>query len=292
MPFRLAYDEILAFEQTLPTEILRDGGYRNLSSALFVIRHFLGGDWIEKHITTSHAGYLALQDIDGIFELHAVRVIEFGELLLNLQYLRGFDEYVERVKPIREPESSIAELHIAKMLWINDWDVRLVAPSGIQGGDNYDLEWQMNDWIVAADTKCKIEGTEISGRAITTTLQKCRSQLPPDRPGIFFVKIPQQWLEVEDHAVVTGQAAMDFFSKGTQRVVSIVYYSEPIFYDAGTIRQEHRFKEVPNPKTNRFGEGRDWRVFQKWWPISGVTNNAMPPKWNRLLRSGEPHEAR
>lgn len=284
IPPKITFEQVLAFEKTLPIEIQNAVGDRNLTCAIFVIRNFLGGDWVRDHILIGASDYLALQDTDGVFEFKAIRVIEFGELLLNLQNLHGFDAYIQRLKPLRDTESSVAELHIAKMLWINDWDVRLVDPSGVEGGDNFDLEWPMNDCIVAADTKCKIDGEKINGKAITGTLIKYRGQLPADRPGIFFIKIPQQWLEVEDHATITGQAAMDFFNTNTQRVVSVVYYSEPISYNAGTIRQDHRFKEVQNPKVTRFGKGKDWRVFQKWWPTS--KDQAMPPKWIRLLRPG------
>jgi hypothetical protein len=286
---RLTYDQVLEYERTLPQEIQEETGSKNPEAARFVIRHFLGEEWINKHIMPPAIGYLALQDIDGVFELQCVRVMEFGESLLNLQGLSGFDEYIERIKTVRSPEPFLAELHIAKMLFINDWAVRFVVPTGKEGED-YDLEWPMQGLTTCADAKCKIDGTVINGKSITRTLQKCRSQLPPDHPGIFFVKIPQQWLEVEDHATITGEAAMDFFKKGTQRVVSIVYYSEPLSWKDGTIRQDHRFKEVTNPNTTRFGRDLDWRVFQKWWPSSPLSSNAMPPKWMRLLRPGSPNE--
>jgi hypothetical protein len=113
---RLTYDQVLEYERTLPQEIQEETGSKNSEAARFVIRHFLGEEWINKHIMPPAIGYLALQDIDGVFELQCVRVMEFGESLLNLQGLSGFDEYIERIKTVRWPAPGSEDTELGALM--------------------------------------------------------------------------------------------------------------------------------------------------------------------------------
>jgi hypothetical protein len=166
------------------------------------------------------------------------------------------------------------------MLYINRWPFRFVKPQGIKGGANYDLEIFCNNHTVCADTKCKIESTKLSSGTITSTLTNARTQLPPDGPGIFFVKIPQKWMAQKGWQKITVQGVLDCFAIGTQRVVSVVIYVEPLHYTDGWLGHGHVFKEIPNPR-HKLSTLFDWRLFEKWKPPP-VSPNAMPSYWVRL----------
>jgi hypothetical protein len=60
---------------------------------------------------------------------------------------------------------------------------------------------------------------------VQNSLSKARSSnLPPDKPGIIFIKAPQTWLERED--VRRGiYAVVEKFPRNTERVVSFVVYT-------------------------------------------------------------------
>src|SRR5262249_53264970 len=76
---------------------------------------------------------------------------------------------------------------------------KFVTPTGVKGKD-YDVGIEYTDGREAcADAKCRLEGTELRADTVKNSLNKARSNnLPPDKPGIIFVKVPQTWLERED----------------------------------------------------------------------------------------------
>jgi hypothetical protein len=68
-----------------------------------------------------------------------------------------------------------------------------VKPTGVTGTD-YDVDIiYPNGLHVCGDAKCKVEGTDFNVKSIGYSLSKARKQLPDDRPGIVFVKIPPRW---------------------------------------------------------------------------------------------------
>jgi len=59
-------------------------------------------------------------------------------------------------------------------------------------GSDYDVEvFYPDGFAVLADAKCKFEATEINPQSILISLEKARKQLPDDRAGIIFTKVPR-----------------------------------------------------------------------------------------------------
>src|SRR5262249_13213555 len=103
---------------------------------------------------------------------------------------------------------------------------------------------------------------------------------PANKPGIFFVKVPQDWMEHPQFAELMGHAATRFFATRTGRIVSVIIYIEPVTFANGGLGVGHVFAELPNPH-HRFGEG-DWRLLSRWRPPLDHWNK-LPPKWLRLI---------
>jgi hypothetical protein len=218
-------------------------------------------------------------------EIQAFRTIDLAEILLNLQDVYGFDELTDRIKT-SDVEPSLAELHVGRLLYINDVDFRFVVPSGKSDGDNYDLEITYPDGQVACgETKCKIKSTQLRVTTIDNALRKARGQLPVDRPGIIFMMVPQQWLETSGGQQMMVETANAFFRGDTKRppttrVVSVKYYVEPLAYANGILAQGHRFKEICNPY-NKFDTARNWELLH--YRPTGDGWDALPAKWIRLV---------
>ena len=116
-----------------------------------------------------------------------------AELLYNLQRIPGFDECITRMRD-GDIEGTHAELDFGRMLYIHRIEFRYVVQSGTKGSD-YDVDViYPNGLAVCGDAKCKVEATEFSTQTIDNTLETARGQLPNDRPGIVFVKIPPRWI--------------------------------------------------------------------------------------------------
>src|SRR5205807_649625 len=150
--------------------------------------------------------------------------------------------------------------------FINEWDFWFVVRRGVRGKD-YDFEIKYGSHIICGETKCKIEATPMSAKTIESVLQSNRDQLPADKPGIFFVKIPQSWMNEPHFSRTMSQGAQGFLSHGTGRVVSIVFYVEPIEVASQGILQGHRFSEVANPR-RRFLRDTDCKLFDRWQPLA------------------------
>jgi hypothetical protein len=280
---RVTLGSLKATVATLPP-LLRDPRrryYRSTMLASAIVKYFLGQEWLEKHQNNGsefqfddHSGLEA-----GVHEIQCMRLIDLGECLYNLQSIVGIEDCLDRMRSSASPEAALAELHIAKMLYVNGWDFRFIKPKG-KRGDNYDFEVKHGGLVLCCETKCKISTTEIGSRTITTVLNAGRDQLPADKPGVFFIKLPQKWLDHPGIEAVTTKGVLDFYAQGTKRVVSVIYYVEPVRWLDGRIRQEHRFAELANPR-HRFSNNIDWTLLKKWWPSEGAVN-AMPSSWTRF----------
>lgn len=247
-----------------------------------IIRHYMGVDWLRKHFdpTQKKEGHFKLAFGTGEEEAtRNYRAIDLAECLINLRNIEGVDECLTRIKEAENPEAGYAELHIARMLYINSWPFRMVKPRG-KRGDDYDLEIICHNQTRCGDIKCKLESTELSSSTIEKTLKNNRDQLPPDGPGVFFLEIPQVWMSNPGWQKITGQGAMDFFARGTQRVASVVFYVEPLSYRDGKIGQGHLRLELMNPR-HRLAKAFNWHLFEKWQPPT-IAPNTLPPFWVRL----------
>src|SRR6266446_2875642 len=141
--------------------------------------------------------------------MSAYRIMDLAELLYNLQNVRGFDECIARMRD-GDIEGTHAELDFGRMLYLQQIPFRYVVPSGRKGSD-YDIEiiyW--NGLVVCGDAKCKVEATEFSAKTIDNTLEKAQRQLPDNRPGIVFVKVPPKWIEIPNFANICVAVARDF----------------------------------------------------------------------------------
>jgi hypothetical protein len=206
----ITFDDLRRIVAGLPSEMREDDGGRVIGAANAVIAHFLGHDWFLAHIRhdTAQPGFLRLDfSSDARREATVFRVVELAENLLNLQQIDGFEACVAQMRAGAEKiESTCAELDVGRFLYIHDVGFRFVVPQLKKGAD-YDLDVIYPDGLaVAADTKCKFEATAINPVSLRNSLVKARKQLPPDRPGIIFIKVPRVW--IKDREVATALIEM------------------------------------------------------------------------------------
>jgi hypothetical protein len=156
---------------------------------------------------------------------------------------------------------------------------RFVTPSSKKGED-YDFELFYPDGLtVPADAKCKFESTAINPESVRNSLKKARTQLPADRPGIIFVKVPQHWVSDVTTAVALASVARDFL-RSTHRIVSVKFYVSHLDVIDNMLRHRHAYREITN-RGSKYNAGRKWDLF-KDYPVP-ASWNGMPPKWQRLF---------
>jgi hypothetical protein len=249
--------------------------------AVGILKAFFGEEWLHRYVVPDSAQPNFLRvDIcsEKRHEETTIRIIDLAEVIFNLQHVHGFDDCIARMRR-GDIEGTHAELDLGRMLFLHHAPFRYVVPQGVKGCD-YDVEVLYPNGVTAcADAKCKIVGTTFGANKINNALKKAKTQLPDDRPGIVFIKVPEDWMEVagfEDIAVNTAHA----FLRGTRRIVSVKFYVSPIALLNGWMKLQHAYKEISNPYTD-FGDMQNWTLFPKievppeW--------NGMPPHWQRVL---------
>ena len=172
-----------------------------------------------------------------------------------------------------------------RFLYLHDIPFKFVTPTGIKGKD-YDFAIEYVDGRSAcADAKCRLEGTAIRAETVKNSLNKARSNnLPPDEPGIVFVKVPQNWLE-QEHMRKGLYTAVGEFLRKTERIVSVVVYTTVTVElpDKKMMLLRHRFHEFLNP-SHRFDRTKDWALFKNY-KVPEEWGGAHP-KWVRVFSQG------
>ncbi len=281
----LTADTLIEAISQLPQEAQRQPAYRAHWVFKYIVTHFLGVEWFHRFAMPDgdQKSYLFPNfDIPDGNKQYTVRLHFLADLLFNLQDVEGFDRCLV---PLRHGniEPTMAELAIGMLLKQQGYRFRFVEPVG-KIGEDFDLVLTYSDGRIAcADVKCKIvDGTARSGKTIANTLEKARSQLPLDQPGIVFVKVPQEWLDpTQQDAAFTGEmldAVADFF-RNTKRVVLAVFYVFHIEHGPTHTANRHAILERVNP-AHRFDPAVEWRLMAN----ERFTDPFIDRNWTSVLR--------
>lgn len=243
----------------------------------YVLAHFVGEAWLRTHVLYGcpRQGHLSMNPtmVDGEFgfdKAHTQRVLQLAETLFNLQGVQGLAERLDLLFS-GQIESTMAELDFGMFLRMQGIDFRYVPPSGVKGHD-YDVELiYPNGMIACADSKCKLDGSAFSREGLLNTLKKARKQLPADRPGIAFVKVPQEWVDRETGNLgLTDDVGdlLDEFFRATKRMVLVALYSRMTTELAGGTAINHVCRQFEN-RYPRFERAGTWGLFDPESQVPG-----------------------
>ena len=235
-PKRIILADLEATKAIFSDEIKRDEHRVKWELAKTIFGHYLGHDWVTTYFSPDRKNP-KLEDyfrLDFSLSLESqqqkfARIMDFCETLVNLQHIDGFDERCDLVRA-GQIEATVAELEFGRFLYMHDIQFRFVTPSGKKGED-YDCAITYQDGVVAcADAKCRMESSAIDPKMIKHALEKARKQnLPKDKPGVVFVKVPQTWLESAETRRGIAETAREWL-QGTERVVLVVLYCYVNFF--------------------------------------------------------------
>jgi hypothetical protein len=264
---------------TLPENIRGDVYKRSYVLALGIIKHFLGEDWINTYAgpVKGKKTFLQVDFGQDDHQIQLFRTIDLGELLFNLQNVEGFEYCVSRLRQgLVEP--TLAELDVARMLYVNNQMFWFVEPKGVKGED-FDFMVVYPAGIGACiEAKCNVESDTVDIKTIKNALVRAQKQLP-DQPSIIFVKIASKWVDEVNFSQTISAMTLEFL-RNARRVVSVKYYAAPFRYQNKIIGQSHVFMEITNP-ASRFFPGHNWDLLTRWKPPTNYWNT-MPPHWTRI----------
>lgn len=199
----------------------------------FVLRHFLGGNWVREHLQTR--GPLKppswSEDPVGHFRV-GIDGCALAEMLFNLQSIQGFEDL--RLRIIEgDVDAVIGELEAGLFLTIHGETFQYVKPSGIKGRD-YDIEIKKEGCSISGEVKVKVPETTITANTIFDSLEQARTQLPRESVSIVFLKIAgdsndDNLKKIREIFEVAGQRLL----RHTKRVSAMILLTRK-YYDSET----------------------------------------------------------
>lgn len=261
---------------------------RTLFVSGLILQHFFGYEWAQRQFVDGGNRFLRTaiekwEDIEGIEALRLyTRVIDFAEMLINLQYVSNFDECLQLFAD-SNIEAGFAELQVGRILSRNAVPFHFNKRRNTRKTD-YDLAVTFRNSIRGcADTKCLLETTDLETTTILDRLRHARGQLPDDAPGAVFVKLAERKIISGALDAKLRQAVAYFFTgykayRGTTTVVIVNYLIDFFSFnethtDGGVI-----YMELYNSENNKFGR-TDWAL------VCDIRGRMSPghPYWWKIL---------
>lgn len=223
-----------------------------------IITYFLGHDWFEKHAyLNAHSdsylrpNFIGDHDIDRIY---SIQIVELAELLLNLQFVRGFPKILEHLS-LKQIESGLAEMHVGQCLKEKGIPFKYVEDTD---NTNVDIILEAPDGSVAyCEIKCKYESTDYSENTINSSFRKAARQIGKGNSGVLFIRIPENWILISrsNSSDIVEILPPDGFLNNINdqirqysRIKKVILYISQIILDSemstGSI---HRTLEFSNP---------------------------------------------
>ena len=165
---------------------------------LYVIEHFLGADWLDRHASLdAHPNSFLKPKFDerDMAPLYSVRILQLAEMLLNLQGVQGLYAVLENLEG-DQLQSGYAELQVGMVLMQRGVPFRYVDPK-LEQGKTFDLELLLPSGEEGrGEIKCKYADTPYSDGTLRDALERARGQISAGNSGVVFVKIPEDWVQV------------------------------------------------------------------------------------------------
>jgi len=244
--------------------------------AVDILEKYFGFKWIEKHILDEPSNGFFGREITGETGSRVVmrKVINLAEFLINLAAKENIETNLHMIAS-GEIEASYAELEVAKLLMTRNVNFHFVKPS--IKGESFDLLIDAPFASqVCTDTKCKLETGDFSVKGILHSLkQATKRNLPKDRPGAIFLKIPPEWQSSPTIWAEIQNVCKDFL-KQHLRLVSITIFASHMLPTGDMLRFWFAIVEITS-HIHRFNPRMNWKFFDGKNPL-----NSTPKSWITL----------
>lgn len=252
-------------KQILVADPIDDGHVLAQKIAQIILCSVLGNDWFRRFIASNDAPsdfFRPGRDNDRRIVIGTLRTIFLSEMIFNLQYHDGVRNSIEKIG-IGEIEAGYAELEVGKILKQHGVSFKFITPVGLARRD-YDLELEVGGHVVCADTKCKLETTKMGESSLRSSLKAARKQLPDNRPGMIFVKIPEEWYDPQNELNLGEflRLVSIRFWRDTKRIVSVKYHCSTVLEDGRLAAPMIFLAEFSNPD-HRFSTNVEWNILRE-----------------------------
>lgn len=193
--------------------------------ATIVVLEAFGPEWHERfsRYLEERADLRALSG-DVADRERAICWIRIAHMIHALQKCDGFAEWIDGMRN-HEVEAAFFELGLATLMVQNGYELRFVKPTGVKGQD-YDFDVRIGDQWIAVEAKTRRRGPIKDAATIRNALNKARSQLAVDRPGVIGIALASEYENqaLDGHVLHVIQDAIHAFLEKTTRVSKVVVF--------------------------------------------------------------------
>jgi hypothetical protein len=246
--------------------------YVAVNMAIGFLIDVLGGIWCDKYILPRdkpdpwllnaskawvEANPAAPSNPRGV--IYARRVIDLADSFYTMlnRKLHGFNLLRQRFQTRNDTRALYYEALIASMLLRNGLSVEVIEESGVKGSD-FDL------LVNVKGVSVSVEITELTNATLTATavlnkLQHKRAQVPPTRPAVLCMIIPEIWMKNFSHSFLLMNQAFVRFVRRSKRFNAIIlvwtgFRSVPngIYLTGGLLPVYNNYPRWPIPDYSSF----------------------------------------
>jgi hypothetical protein len=263
-----------------------------------LIRFFMGSEWTNANVWPFDAAKYP-EAADGRRYLRSAaecsaddrfrwqqRTANLATLVYNIQHIPGIKDRLSLMKNC-DLESAVGELEVAAAMSNPSCSFRFMERIKKIGG-GYENKTLGNDYeaevstpsgrVVCCEIKTKSEGTRLTEKTVKDTCSWARRQMPKGRPGIIFLRIPEEWVEIPGAKQTIIRGINQVMRQSKRLVATVILYE--VWEYIGSGRGGHfLFTSVPNTRSPFYGEdvsalvqnltGRmrnDWLEISHWVP--------------------------
>lgn len=197
-----------------------------------ILRTFLGDTWCDLQLRGLDEAHPGFQRSPDLFQQSRTQawIVALGELLFNLQDIPGFDKRCRRL--IRDDlESVVAELEAVRLLAESCLPVQLVEEVGVRGSDYEARVTLPTGEIASCEVKSKAEGTTLSTRTLLRQLKDGAKRLPPDRPGILILRLPEHWVRDGETLSKVVESVKGKLFHDYRRIIALILFWDDWQFD-------------------------------------------------------------
>jgi hypothetical protein len=225
-----------------------------------ILRYYLGDQWVESNVFDNAPGtakwhrqsraFLKSDSIDREDNFrHQHRVIELADCLYNLQDIPGIDQRIQLMQR-DNLLSAFVELQCARIMATPSCKLRFITPQN-EEQPYYDAEITTPAGrTICCEIKAKDETTVLDERAVISTIEQARKQLPKSMPGMVWITIPETWSTQPGAKAIVDKAVLRALGKSGRLVAVLVAFEVWETVDTGRL-MNFRFVSVQNV-TSRF----------------------------------------
>jgi len=227
-----------------------DCNFYKMWLAIEILRVIIGNEWTNQavlpniHPTKSKATRSAIDFLrtDKLGFQFQERVYRLAQRLYDIQDITGLEKVIRGITS-GDIYGGYAEIEAGSFLKRRNITFEFVIPSGKKG---YDFDIKItSDPAINCEVKHKIESTLPSKEVLEITLTSANKQVPDSKPALFFIKIPEGWINSSDLKSVVKRTKGTFFPRNENVLGFVLHWEERDKINDGIFYWKYRYEENP-----------------------------------------------